>query len=128
MAVYSDDIISVVANGKAESVGATVVSDGFMKTMDVQFVAGRDFVPGEFDGHPRVALVSEGFWQHHFGNGAAFTNDHLLKVSGFQLEIVGLLPTGFHFPEESQTEVWVPLFDVLKTPAGVRLTIWPWAV
>jgi putative ABC transport system permease protein len=113
MAVYSGGIMSVVANGKAESVGATSVSNDFLKTLAVETIAGRPFANSEFDGPPRVALVSLGFWQRHFGN-QPFQAGHILRAAGLQLEIVGLLPAGFHFPEQSQTEVWAPLGEALK--------------
>ncbi len=52
-------------------------------------------------------------WRRHFGE-TAFIRGRLLEGFGVQLEIVGILPAGFHFPETSQTDVWVPIFDVLK--------------
>ncbi len=113
MAVHGDDIVSVLANRKSEFTGAAAISQNFLKVFNVRPVAGRPLADSDFNGKPTVALVSEGFWQRHFGN-VPFAHGRLLQGFGVQLEIVGILPTGFHFPETDQTNVWVPIFDVLK--------------
>ncbi len=113
MSVYQDQLLSIVANQKPEYTGVSAVSEDFLRTMRVQPVAGRAFAPSDFTGHPTVALVSAEFWRRHFA-GAPFSPGHLLKAAGTQAEIIGLMPFGFHFLEGSHTEVWFPLFEVLK--------------
>jgi putative ABC transport system permease protein len=113
IAAYANELVSVVANQKPEFTGAAVVSEDFLRTMRVKPLAGRAFVASDFNGHPGVAIVSEGFWRRHFG-GISFSAGHLLKAAGKQVEIVGLLPAGFHFPEASNTEVWMPFFERLQ--------------
>ena len=113
MAAYANEVLSVVANQKPEFTGAAVVSQDFLRTMQVKPLAGRAFAPSDFNGRPGVAMVSEGFWKRHFGE-VSFSAGHLLKASGKQVEIIGLLPPGFHFPEASNTEVWLPFFERLQ--------------
>jgi putative ABC transport system permease protein len=113
MAAYGDWTASVVINGKAESVGEAGISEDFLHTLSVRPVAGRALLPGEFNGNPNVTLVSEGFWQRHFGD-SPFSAGHVLKTGGRSLDIVGVLPAGFHFPDASNTEVWYPFEEVLK--------------
>ncbi|MDQ2840549.1 MAG: ABC transporter permease [Acidobacteriota bacterium] len=112
MAAYDDEVISIFANGHSEFAGASEVSPDFFKTLGVQPIAGRAFVSSDF-GKTGVALVSEGFWRRHFGQ-MTFSSGHSLRAIGAQIEIVGILPAGFHFPESSHADVWAPFSDVLK--------------
>ncbi len=113
MAVYADDVLSVVANGRSEFAGASSVSQHFLRTLGVEPVAGRAFSAADFTGKPSVAMVSAAFWERHYGD-VRFSSGHVLKAAGVEVEIVGILPAGFHFPESSKTDVWTPLFEVLK--------------
>lgn len=112
-AAYANDVISVVAHGHSEFSGASAVSEHFLQTLGIQPYAGRAFSAGDFVGKPKVAMVSVGFWKRHFGD-SRFTAGQLLKTTGVQLEIIGLLPSGFHFPESSHTDIWFPVFESLK--------------
>jgi putative ABC transport system permease protein len=113
MAAYANDVISVVARGHSEYSGASAVSEHFLKTLGVEPYAGRAFLASDFVGKPRVAMVSAGFWIRHFGD-VPFSSGQTLKTAGVQLEIIGLLPGGFHFPESSHTEIWFPFFESLR--------------
>ncbi len=113
MAAYDDELVSVVANQRPEFAGVAVVSAGFLRTLQVVPAAGRAFSPADFRPAPVVAMVSQGFWRRHFGS-TPFSSGHLLKVAGKQLEIIGVLPGGFHFPEAGQTDVWAPVFSTLQ--------------
>jgi len=112
-AAYASDVISVVTRGHSEYSGASAVSEHFLQTLGVQPYAGRPFLASDFVGKPRVAMVSGGFWIRHFGD-VPFSPGQTLKTAGVQLEIVGLLPSGFHFPESSHTEIWFPFFESLR--------------
>lgn len=112
-AAYGNDVISVVAHAQSEFSGASAVSEHFLQTLGVEPYAGRAFLASDFVGKPRVAMVSVGFWERHFGN-VAFAPGQILKITGVQLEIIGLLQSGFHFPESSHTEIWFPFFESLR--------------
>jgi len=112
-AAYANDVISVLANGRSEFSGASTISEHFLQALGVTAYAGRPFSVADFEGKPRTAMVSAGFWRRHFGE-APFSGGHILKAAGVQVEIIGLLPEGFHFPESSHTDVWIPFFEPLK--------------
>lgn len=112
-AAYADDVISIVAHGHSEFAGASAVSEHFLQTLGVEPSAGHAFSSSDFVGKPRVAMVSAAFWQRHFGN-VPFTGGKILKTTGVQLEIIGLLPSSFQFPESSHTEIWFPFFESLR--------------
>lgn len=114
MAVYADEVASMLANGKSEFTGGASVSEDFFKVFAIAPVAGRPFGRSDFSGKPTVALVSIAFWKRHFGNHT-FEPGGVLNTFDQQFEIVGLVPNSFRFPESSQTEVWIPLFELLKS-------------
>ena len=114
MAAYEDGTESVVANGASEFAGAAAVSSGFLRTIGVQPIAGRAFAQGDFHAKTgNVALVSAAFWERHFEN-IPFETGRTVKLEHTAFDIIGVLPRGFHFPEDANTDVWVPLLEPLK--------------
>ena len=59
-------------------------------------------------------MVNEDFWRRRFG-GETWAPGHSLMGEGNVYDIIGLVPAAFHFPAESQTEVWVPPDEVLAS-------------
>jgi hypothetical protein len=119
MAAYSSGVTSVVATAGADSysefTGGAEVSEDFFRTLSVEPIQGRAFTREEWiPGKAHAALVSASFWQRHFGD-TAFSGGHTVKGWGGTSEIVGILPAGFHFPEESGTEIWLPFSDNLAS-------------
>ncbi len=112
MAAFDAGLTSVVTNSTAEFAGVADVSQAFFNTLGVQPMQGHSFAPAD-QGNPHVALVSESFWQRHFGN-QPFTNGRTLRIESAPLDIVGILPFGFHFPEEAATDVWMPMSENLR--------------
>jgi predicted permease len=49
-----------------ETVGVGLVSDGWLATMGVHLLAGRDFTPADTRGSQPVALINEAFARHFF--------------------------------------------------------------
>jgi predicted permease len=49
-----------------ETVGVGIVSDGWLATMGVHLLAGRDFAPADTRGSEPVAIVNEAFARHFF--------------------------------------------------------------
>ena len=111
MAAYGDESTSVVAGGKPEFAGIAGVSPDFLRCLGVSPVAGRGLSPSDYKaGRPTVALVGAGFWQRHFGD-VPFRAGQTLKAEGLSLQIIGILPAPFHFPEMSATEIWTTYFE-----------------
>lgn len=98
---------STVSVGNApDRVRVASVSADFFSVIGVQPLLGRLFVPEEqhFGAAPAV-LVSHSFWQRHLHETRDLASVKL-TVSNNPVVIVGVLPAGFHFPEDSQ--VWMP--------------------
>lgn len=78
----------------------TWVDTNFARVFNLQPIAGRLF--GDTEEH-RAALVSEHFARENFGSAQAAVGQ-VLHVETEAIEIAGVLPNGFDFP--NQTEVW----------------------
>ena len=106
MAEYEGNTDTVVAGGEAARVGSAAVSRDFFRVMGVAPVLGREFAPEEqHPGAAPAALVGYGYWRQHRGN-AADLSSFKLKIEDKIYSVVGVLPPGFSFPDD--TEVWVP--------------------
>ena len=98
---------STVSVGNAsDRVRVASVSADFFSVIGVQPLLGRLFVPEEqrFGAAPAV-LVSHSFWQRQLHETRDLASIKF-TVSNNPAVIVGVLPAGFHFPEDSQ--VWMP--------------------
>ena len=104
-AMRSAEVTISVANAP-DRVRVAQVSADFFSVMGVKPMLGRLFVPEEqrFGAAP-AALVSHSFWQRHLRETRDLESVKF-TVSNNAAVIVGVLPPGFAFPEESQ--VWMP--------------------
>lgn len=94
-------------NARPERVEAARVSPSFFPMLGIQARLGRVFLPEESQpGHGNVVLLSDGLWRRRFGADPAVSG-RTLVMDGQSYQIVGVLPRGFHLPEEA--EVWTPL-------------------
>jgi putative ABC transport system permease protein len=102
MAAYE---ATVSTGGEPERVLVGVVSADFFSVMGVQPVKGRLFAAEEqrFGAAP-VALVSHSYWQRHL-HAAQDLGAVKLTVSARPAAVIGVLPPGFNFPDDSQ--VWM---------------------
>src|SRR5881227_3586079 len=81
------------------------VTTGFFSVLGVQPVLGRTFVPEEDKpGTISVAVISHGLWKRRFGSDPAIIGKQV-QMSSRLLTIIGVMPPGFEYPE--QTQVWV---------------------
>jgi len=71
----------------------------------VQPVLGRTFVREDDKGWPQtVAIISHGLWKRRFGSDPAIVGQQV-QMSSMPLTIIGVMPPGFEYPE--QTQIWV---------------------
>src|SRR5881392_3979150 len=89
-----------------ERVPRAGVTAGFFSVLGVQPVLGRTFVPEDDKGWPQsVAIISHGLWKRRFGSDPNIIGKQV-QMSSWPLTIIGVMPAGFEYPE--QTQVWVP--------------------
>jgi putative ABC transport system permease protein len=95
-----------IQGGEPERVPRAGVKSGFFDLLGVQPVLGRSFVSGDDQpGTATVAILSEGLWKRRFGSDSNVIG-RTITVNALPVTIVGVMPAGFEFPE--QTQIWIP--------------------
>jgi putative ABC transport system permease protein len=88
-----------------ERVPRAGVTTGFFSVLGVQPVLGRAFVPeDDKPGTITTAIISHGLWKRRFGSDPDIVGKQV-QISSRPLTIIGVMPSGFEYPE--QTQVWV---------------------
>ena len=91
---------------ESERVPRAGVTSGFFSVLELQPILGRAFVPEDDNGYPQtVAIISHGLWKRRFGSDPNIIGKQVL-LSGSSMSIIGVMPPGFEYPE--QTQLWVP--------------------
>jgi len=107
--VFNDRGFMMSTASGPELVRGTRVSAGFLKTLGVAPVIGRDFYQGEdHPGAPGALLLSYESWQTRFG-GRKDVLGQSITLNDAPMQVIGVLPRGFHFAPTGNTEFWVPL-------------------
>jgi putative ABC transport system permease protein len=99
---YSYDFM---VDGRAESLRAWWVSEGFLETLAPTLVLGRSFTPDEYVSGEPVALLSHHSWVNRFGADPGVVGSSL-ELDAQEWSVIGVLPPEFDFPE--RVEVWTP--------------------
>lgn len=92
--------------GQPERVLGNSISARTFAVLGVKPLVGRDFFPEEEGaGRPPVVLLGHALWQRRYG---ADTNlvGRTISISGSPVTVVGIMPPGWRFPEES--DIWMP--------------------
>ncbi len=106
MAEYYWGVSTVSSNSGPARVGIAFVSRDFLRVMGVGPMLGREFiVDDQHVGAAPVALVSYGFWRQHLGASLDLSTSKL-KMEDRAYAVVGVMPPGFSFPDD--TAVWFP--------------------
>ncbi len=109
---------TVLGTSEPLRAGVTGVSDGFFRTLRAVPERGRALRPEDHRfGAAPVVVVSDAFWRAHLGADPDLAA-HPLTVSGFRVQVVGVMPPGFDFPGDIQ--IWYPV--ELRQPSADRTT------
>ena len=101
--------------GASEPVQVRVgsVNAGFLETLGVQPMLGRIISPGEdVQGGPRLAMVSNYFWQNYLGSDPHAAGD-TIQLGGNSYTVICVMPASFALPAE-HADVFVSL--VVRDP------------
>src|SRR6185312_10790876 len=120
MAFYYDGRNDVFANGIPQRVNAAVAQAQFFNVFGVAPILGRTFTEQDKQ-QPEtpVAVVGQSFFNRNF-HGDRQALGKIVKLEQHEFVVVGVMPAGFAFPEES--EVWIPDYDFLVSPWGASRT------
>ena len=106
VAQYGGQLTTVIGASEPVRVVTVRASADFFNVLGVKPMLGRTFVPDESKpGGAPVAVVSYGFWQRLLGARSDLTGT-TLKVMDHNVNVVGVMPAGFAFPQNA--EIWIP--------------------
>jgi predicted permease len=116
---YTGDSVDVTGAGKPEHVKGLDVTDGVLPILGATPVAGRLFNRRDDSaGAPQTVVLSYGYWQRKFG-GASSVVGRPITIDGKPREIIGVLPKGFRFLDQSEADLFLPFqWDRNKTKLG----------
>jgi predicted permease len=104
---YTGGTMNVSGTDRAERYAGTWMTAGVFAMTGVQPILGRDFLESETaPGGAKVAILGHAMWQERFG-GAANAVGATMRVNGEPVEIIGVMPPEFDFPDGGQ--LWLPL-------------------
>ncbi len=91
LSVITGASLTFTGHGDAEQLLGSYVSAGFFQTLGVRPLPGRGFLPAEDEpGRPPVVVLSQAFWQQHFGGDPAVVGQSL-TLNGVSHTVVGIL-------------------------------------
>lgn len=95
--------------GEPEEIDAIRASANLFRLLGVEPMLGRTFRPEEEQlGNHRVVVLSHGLWQRRFG-GAPGMVGRTITLDDEPYTVVGVMPAGFRFPDDSDVGMWTPL-------------------
>jgi putative ABC transport system permease protein len=108
MAAFTPLGANITGDGTTpERVPAALVSADFFTVLGAKPELGRAFqAREETAGEDTVVILSNGLWKRRFGSDPNIVG-RTFRVRGRTLTIIGVMPSGFDFPEKA--ELWLPL-------------------
>jgi len=127
---YSPSSTSMTTKGAPEQLSSAIATGNFFNMLGVTPSVGRNFLPEEDQpGGANVAIISDAFWQSHFGGRLDFIG-RSVAMDGRSVTIIGVLPASFRFPfQQPEPQVWFPrafenpLFPPDRVRAGAAYLI-----
>lgn len=101
---FHDSSAETIQSGdSAERISMDVGGGDFFRVLGIAPHLGRVFSAGE---HDHVAVIGRGLWQSLL-HGRSDVLGQPLTIGGTLYTIIGVMPTGFGFPQD--TGVWIPV-------------------
>jgi len=120
IAAYDTVGFNLTGGSEPERVDGAVSTASLFSLLGATAELGRTFTAAEEQpGREQVAVIGHALWTRRFGADRAVVG-RLVPIDGRPVEIVGVMPATFHFPDET-TEIWKPiLFDADAVSANNR--------
>ena len=98
---------ATLSESEPERVRASLVGANVWSILGTEPALGRVFESREdLAGQEPTAILGDSLWRRRFGSDPDVVGQRLL-VDGESLTVVGVMPTGFDFPGD--TELWMPM-------------------
>jgi putative ABC transport system permease protein len=109
LGLYADGEVTLSGGGEPERVFFENVGGDYLKTLGVQPVVGRGFVPEEDQtpGGRRVVLLSHELWTRRYNADLAMLG-RAIDIDGQPHTVVGVLPSAFR-GLSGRAVLWVPI-------------------
>lgn len=105
MGAYGLVSSNLSGDGEPERLDGADITEGTLETLGIAPAIGRGFIAAEHAaGAPCSIVISDGFWQRHFGADRAAVGRRV-RVDQQSCEVVGVMPRGFNFPTRA-TAFW----------------------
>ncbi len=103
---------------RAERIAAATVSASLFDVLSVHPALGHSFTADEDRaGGPAVVVISDAMWRDRFNRDPSALGQQLM-IDGVSRQIVGVMPTGFEYPDPN-VQIWLPFqFDPRKVLGG----------
>jgi predicted permease len=102
IALIGGTTFNLTGSGEPERLQAARVSPSLFPMLGIQARLGRTFLNEEDQaGRDRVVVLNEELWKRRFASDPNVIGRKIM-LNGDPYEIVGVLPSGFHFPKLSQ--------------------------
>ena len=113
VALFSEDVGVIQGKEGSVSVVTPGVTPNVFQLLGVRPLLGRTFTEEEgTPGGPRTVLLSEGLWREAFSADQAIAGK-TVRVNGKPRTVVGVMPSGFRFPEtmgmDLRKGLWLPI-------------------
>jgi putative ABC transport system permease protein len=114
VAAFENQGLNLTGDEQAERITGARVTANLFSMLGAQAKQGRSIAPEENQtGHDNVVVISQAFWQRHFG-GKASAVGQTLRLDDQNYTVIGVMPASFQFPHASfpfgqPADVWLPL-------------------
>jgi predicted permease len=109
LSVYAQDDFMLSTPQGTRQVDGVRVSDGFMRTLGVRPLLGRDFHDGEdLTSASSTALLTYAEWQNRYGGRPDIVGQSVI-LNGTAATIIGVLPRDFHFAPAAPGGFWLTI-------------------
>jgi putative ABC transport system permease protein len=116
VAAFGTTRYNFTSGGEPREVRAALATDDLFRVLRAEATVGRTFVPSEL--REQAVILGYGLWSSEFGSDRAVVG-RSITLDGRSFTIVGVMPPGFHFPDED-TQIWVPLGLRFLTDPGLE--------
>jgi predicted permease len=119
LGAYDDDAFNITGAGEPEHVRGLDVSDGTLPLLGVAPALGRLFTrQDDSPGAAATVLLSYDYWRRKFSSAPSAVGSSI-TVDGTERQIIGVLPSGFHFLDREDPALLIPFqWDRSKTTLG----------
>jgi len=112
LSVYMQDDFMLSTPQGTRQVDGVRVSDGFLRTLGVRPLLGRDFHDGEdLTSASSTVLLTYAEWQNRYGARPDIVGKSIV-LNGITATIIGVLPRDFHFAPAAPGGFWLTITPV----------------